>query len=401
MPFPDPIHISKNSFQEVVVTAVGVISPLGRNYREAVASLREGRDCAAPVTQFDVSKCRCHTAAQIPDDWLEDGRDTRNRIHRASRMMVMAVRELLAQDPAFLPEMMIAGTTSGGMSFGEDFFRSLLKHSPGIHTASLLANYSPQKMVQDALSAADFRIPSQIIANACASGSNAIGHAFNLIRRGKFQRVICGGFDAISELVFVGFDSLQASTPGRCSPFDKDRTGLVLGEGAALLALESRESAERRGASILGKVTGYGISTDNFHLTQPHPSGIGPRLAMERALASAGRQKVDYINAHGTATTFNDATEGIAICELFEDGVPVSSTKSMMGHSLGAAGAIEAVISLIALREQFLPPNINFNQSDLPLKIVANHSRPASIQSVLSNSFGFGGTNAALVLEKA
>ena len=168
------------------------------------------------------------------------------------------------------------------------------------------------------------------------------------------------------------------------------------------MALESRQSAESRGATILGKVTGYGISTDNFHLTQPHPSGIGPRLAMERALAVAGRNRVDYINAHGTATTFNDATEGVAIAELFGQNLPVSSTKSMMGHSLGAAGSIEAVISLIALREQFLPPNINFNSTEIPIDIVANQFRPAgNIQSVLSNSFGFGGTNASLVLERA
>src|SRR5581483_7806276 len=199
---------------------------------------------------------------------------------------------------------------------------------------------------------------AQIIANACASGTNAIGHAFSLVASGKYERVLCGGYDAISELVFVGFDSLQAATQEKIRPFDKARTGLVLGEGAALIALEAFDEAVSRGANILAKVTGYGISTDNYHLTQPHPSGIGPRQAMERALASAGRKAsdVDYINAHGTATQFNDATEGAAIEQLFsERRTPVSSTKSMMGHALGAAGAIEAVISLLALQRQFLP----------------------------------------------
>jgi 3-oxoacyl-[acyl-carrier-protein] synthase II len=154
--------------------------------------------------------------------------------------------------------------------------------------------------------------PSQIIANACASGSNAIGHAFALIRAGKQQRILCGGYDAISELVFVGFDTLQASTADKIRPFDKGRTGLVLGEGAAILALEEWESARRRGAEILAEVTGYGISTDNHHLTQPHPSGIGPRLAMERALQSARLEAraVDYINAHGTATAFTTPRKG-------------------------------------------------------------------------------------------
>jgi len=396
VPNPSPTSIPEKA--EVLITAVGMVSPLGRNYQETVSSLKAGRDCSSPITRFDVGKCRCQTAAQIPEEWLED----RKRLHRASQMTIAAIRELVSGDPDFRPEMLIAGTTSGGMSFGEDFFRAILQRTSQRRSPSLLSNYSPQKMVSDALSSVGFRVPSQIIANACASGTKAIGHGFDLIRRGKFQRIICGGFDAISELVFVGFDSLQASTPGKCSPFDKERTGLILGEGAAWLALESRQSAESRGATILGKVTGYGISTDNFHLTQPHPSGIGPRLAMERALAVAGRQGVDYINAHGTATTFNDATEGVAIAELFGQDLPVSSTKSMMGHSLGAAGAIEAVISLMALRERFLPPNINFNSSDLPIDIVANQFRPAEhLRSVLSNSFGFGGTNASLVLERA
>jgi 3-oxoacyl-[acyl-carrier-protein] synthase II len=205
-------------------------------------------------------------------------------------------------------------------------------------------------------------------------------------------------------MVFVGFDSLQASTPERIRPFDKSRTGLVLGEGAALFALEELESAKERGAPILAEITGYGISTDNHHLTQPHPSGIGPRQAMERALADAHREpgEVDYINAHGTATIFNDATEGTAIAELFGDRVPVSSTKSMMGHALGAAGAIEAAFSVLALQHQFLPPNIHLQECDPAwrLNIVANASREARLRCVVSNSFGFGGTNATIVLEK-
>jgi 3-oxoacyl-[acyl-carrier-protein] synthase II len=206
-------------------------------------------------------------------------------------------------------------------------------------------------------------------------------------------------------MVFRGFDSLQASTPEKIRPFDAARTGLVLGEGAALFALEDCGHARARGARILGFVTGYGISTDTHHITQPHPSGIGPRLAMERALASAGcgAESVDYINAHGTATTFNDATEGLAIAQMFGNRVPVSSTKSMMGHALGGAGAIEAVISLLAIREGLLPPNINFNACDpaWDLRIVANRCGSAALHRVLSNSFGFGGTNASLVIESA
>jgi 3-oxoacyl-[acyl-carrier-protein] synthase II len=216
---------------------------------------------------------------------------------------------------------------------------------------------------------------------------------------------LCGGYDAISELVFVGFDALQASTPEKIRPFDKNRTGLVLGEGAALLALEAWGDAEQRGAPILAKITGYGISTDNHHLTQPHPSGIGPRQAMERALKSAGRSpgEIDYINAHGTATPFNDATEGAAIAQIFGNQTPLSSTKSMMGHSLGAAGAIEAAVCLLALQHQFMPPNINLIERDpqWDLDVVANTARDGKLNCVISNSFGFGGTNATIVLEKA
>jgi 3-oxoacyl-[acyl-carrier-protein] synthase II len=286
------------------------------------------------------------------------------------------------------------------MTFGEEYYRALHDRATMRRAASLIANYTPQKAVMDAQDALGISAPCQVIANACASGTNAIGHAFECVRSGKYRRVLTGGYDALSELVYVGFDSLQAATPDKCRPFDAGRTGLVLGEGAAVLALENFADAEARGANILAEVVGYGLSTDNHHLTQPNPSGSGARVAMERALASAdlAPSDVDYINAHGTATPFNDAAEGKAIAELFGR-VPVSSTKSAMGHSLGAAGAIEAVISLLAMREQLLPANLNFRSSDpsLDLDIVANAPRPATIRTALSNSFGFGGTNASVI----
>ena len=389
----------------VAIVGAGIVSPLGRGLDATAQGLRDGADCVGQVTAFDVASARCHSAGQVPDAWLEDLRDTRKRrrFHRASLMMIAAIREVRAMDPLFAPEHFVVGATGGGMTFGEAFYRSLPERVADRRRAAWLANYNPQKPVLDAQEEGGFRIPSAIIANACASGSNAIGYAFELIRSGRRNAVLCGGYDCISELVFRGFDALQASTPEKIRPFDAGRTGLVLGEGAALLALENAERALARGARILGFVTGYGISTDTYHITQPHPSGIGPKMAMERALASAGcaAEDVDYINAHGTATTFNDATEGLAIAQLFGNRVPMSSTKSMMGHALGGAGAIEAVFSLIAIREGFLPPNINFNACDpaWDLQIVANHSRPAALRRVVSNSFGFGGTNASLVIE--
>ena len=391
----------------VAIVAAGVVSPLGFGLKETLHSLRSATDCVSAVSRFDVSHCRCKTAAQIPDQRLlvyrQKGRKNA-RLHRASHMMTTALAELLEGDQEFKPEVTVIGTTSGGMSFGEDYYRALHRHEHLRRSAEWIANYPPQKPVLDAQNAFGISTPCFVIANACASGTNAIGRAFECIQSGKYERVLTGGYDALSELVFVGFDSLQAATPEKCRPFDRDRTGMVIGEGAALLALENLESARKRKATILAEIIGYGISTDNHHLTQPDPSGSGPRRAMEQALQSAGcaPERVDYINAHGTATPFNDAAEGKAISELFGR-VPVSSTKSMIGHSLGAAGAIEAVICLLALQSQFLPPNINFRtpDPDLDLNIVANESRNAKIDIVLSNSFGFGGTNASVLIQKA
>jgi len=388
--------------RRVAIVADGIVSPLGFGLTETLQSLQQGRDCVTPVSTFSVEKTRCKTAAQIDDGRLLSNANRRRRerrLHRASYMVMTALAELLEHAPDFEPEIAIVGTTSGGMSFGENFYRALEKG--GACSAALIANYPPQKQIVDAMEKFGINVPAQVIANACASGTNAIGHAFNAIRTGRYQRILAGGYDALSELVFVGFDSLQAATPEKCRPFDSNRSGMVLGEGAALFALEEFESARRRGAEILGEIVGYGISTDNHHLTQPNPDGSGPRRAMEQALAQAELKpkQVGYINAHGTATVLNDTAEGKAIMELFGE-VPVSSTKSMMGHSLGAAGAIEAVVSLLALQHQFLPPNINFREAELSLNIVANQPRDAQFDCAVSNSFGFGGTNATIVLRK-
>jgi len=380
---------------------MGIVSPIGNGLAATVDSLRGGRPGIGPVTSFDVSQSRSKTAGLVKD--LREPKNRREaRWHRASLMMAAALEELREADGAFVPEACVIGTTSGGMTFGEDFFRGRKTGNGSDRDAQWIANYPPQKAVLDTLDLAKWNVPVEIIANACASGTNAVGRAMSMIRHGLCRRVLCGGYDVISELVFMGFDCLQASTDELCRPFDKDRTGLVLGEGAALLALENRDDAMARGADIVCEISGYGISTDNHHLTQPHPSGIGPRMAMERALAVAGREAaaVDYVNAHGTATVFNDGSEGAAITELCP-GVAVSSTKALTGHTLGAAGAIEAVFCGLAIREGFLPPNGNFREADpaWQMDIVANVSREKALRCVLSNSFGFGGTNASIVME--
>jgi 3-oxoacyl-[acyl-carrier-protein] synthase II len=393
--------------RRVFVTGMGVVSPLGPDVPETERALLAGKDAVSEVTLFDVSKTRCKTAGQVEDAWLSEAvpRSRKaSRLHRSARMVTLALREALNGAGAARPERLMIATSSGGMSNGETYYREALRSVSRRRFAEYVGNYTPQKPVLDALEAVGLRVPVQILTNACSSGANAIGHAFELVRGGLCGCVLCGGYDPLAELVFVGFDSLQASTPEKIRPFDRGRTGLVLGEGAALLVLEDEMSALARGVEPLAELVGYGAATDTFHLTQPDPSGIGIKLAMERALATAraGPGEIDYINCHGTATALNDATEGAAISALFPHRVAASSTKSMMGHALGGAGAIEAAVCVLALRRQFLPPNLHFREPDpgWTFEIVANEARPAAVEYALSNSIGFGGVNASLLFRR-
>jgi len=394
--------------RRVFVTGMGVVSPLGPNVPETERALLAGKDAVSEVTLFDVSRTRCKTAGQVEGAWLSEAvpRSRKaNRLHRSARMVTLALREALnGAGAAVRPERLVIATSSGGMSNGETYYRETLRSGSRRRFAEYVANYTPQKPVLDALEAVGLRLPVQILTNACSSGANAVGHAFELVRSGLCGCVLCGGYDPLAELVFVGFDSLQASTPEMIRPFDRGRTGLVLGEGAAVLVLEDETSALARGAEPLAELVGYGAATDTFHLTQPDPSGIGIKLAMERALDTAGVDpgEIGYINCHGTATALNDATEGAAISALFPHRVAASSTKSMMGHALGGAGAIEAAVCVLALRGQFLPPNLHFREPDpgWTFEVVANEARPAAVEYALSNSIGFGGVNASLLFRR-
>src|SRR6185503_9444043 len=246
----------------------------------------------------------------------------------------------------------VLGTTSGGMRMGEEYFRQAMAPEASFRgQASRAIQYQPQRQGLDLAQALGFRGPQTIIANACASGANAIGHTCHLIRQGRAERVLTGGYDALSHLVFSGFDSLQALSPTVCRPFDAQRDGLALGEGAAILALETLERARGRGARILGEICGYGATTDVHHLTQPHPQGVAALASMRAACAAAGvgPREIGYVNAHGTGTPLNDSAEAAAINEwagALGAQVAVSSTKASIGHLLGAAGAVEAVVCL-------------------------------------------------------
>jgi len=385
-----------------VISAMGCISPMGSNAAATRQSLRDGRDGVREVDLFSTARFRCHRAGHVPEDF--EGRAATICLKsrgwpRAAKLVLIAISEALDRRPDFQPDVVIAGTTSGGMDFGEQFFRGFESGLSAITARQLTRGYVPHQPVIDVLEHFGIAAPIRVISNACASGTNAIGVAANLVRRGQAERVLALGFDALAELVFAGFDALQASTSETCRPFDSGRSGLVLGEGAAAFCIERGDEVPDN--LILAGVAGYGCANDNFHLTKPDPSGIGPRLSMERALTDAGWDagSLDYLNAHGTGTPFNDASEAEAIRAVCPE-VPFSSTKAMTGHALGAAGAIEAAFCLHAMGGEFLPPNIHLQSPMSGLNIVANESRPASVRRVISNSFGFGGSNASILFEK-
>ncbi len=331
------------------------------------------------------------------------------RLNRAARLLLLAAHEAWSQSgwtpSGGLP--VVLGTTSGEMCLGQEYLRQAL-HSPHCFKgqAARVTHYLVQQQGVNLCNALGIAGSLTTISNACASGANAIGHAWEMVRQGRAEKVLTGGYDALCHLTFAGFDSLQALSPSPCRPFDASRDGLSLGEGAAVLALESLGRAQGRGAEILGEIIGYGASTDTYHLTQPHPEGNAALAAMKAACASAGvtPEQIDYVNAHGTATPQNDAAEAAAINAWAGPRaatLPVSSTKAGVGHLLGAAGAVEAAVCLMALRGQWLPPQTSLKAPDPACRFqIVRQPADAKIKTVLSNSFGFGGANATLIFRR-
>jgi 3-oxoacyl-[acyl-carrier-protein] synthase II len=293
------------------------------------------------------------------------------------------------------------------MGFGEDFVRRVLAGKRS-HLFSQVSRYLPQQQVLDLQQALGFSGHSVIVANACASGANAIGHAADLIHSGAADCVLTGGFEALTELVFVGFDCLQATTTDRCRPFDLHRSGLLIGEAAAFLVLESAEHAARRGVAPICDLSGYGHTTDFFHLTQPQPEGTALIAVMQAATQQARIDpgEVGYINAHGTATPVNDGVEAKAYGAFLGAALGptrISSTKAAIGHTLGAAGAVEAIFAIEALRSGCLPPQLNV-QSPIPemaAALVGEKESSTAMRHVMSVNLGFGGSNAALVFSRS
>ncbi len=408
--------------KRVALTGLGVVSPIGTGKDALWNAMMEGRSGVRRITAFDPAPFECQIAAEVrdfdPAAFLDKKEVRRN--DRCVQFAVAATR--IALDDAGLqitPQNrddigVVIGSGSGGALTWEDQHRILLERGPG----RVSPFFVPMMMLNGASGVVGIHVgargPNFAVASACATGGHAIGEAFRMIQRGDAVAMLCGGTEAsISPLSVAGFCSMKAMStrndePARAvRPFDLHRDGFVMGEGAGMVALEEWEHARRRDARIYAELVGYGMSADAFHITQPDPEGEGAALAMQRALRDAGVEpaEVGYINAHGTSTPYNDKCETLAIKRVFGPAaarVAVSSTKSMTGHLLGAAGGVELIVCALAIERQTLPPTINYEvpDPDCDLDYVPNTPRRASVDVAMSNAFGFGGHNAILIVRK-
>jgi 3-oxoacyl-[acyl-carrier-protein] synthase II len=408
--------------RRVVITGVGVVSPLGTGVEKNWQALMEGRSGVGLVTRFDVSDFPTRIAGEVKDFTPEDFMEKKDVKKMDPFIQYAVAAAKMAMDESRLPitpeneDMVgvIVGVGIGGLTSIEEYHKLFLdtrlkKVSP-FFIPKLIANLAPgQISIRYGAKGINYTPTS-----ACSSGAHAIGEAFRLIRLGEQDAMIAGGAEAaLTPLGLGGFIALKAvssrnDAPEKASrPFDKNRDGFVMSEGAGVVILEELGMAKRRGAKIYAEVVGYGANSDAYHMTAPSPEGEGAVRCIRMALRSGDidPHEVDYINAHGTSTPYNDATETQAIKRVFGEHaarIAVSSTKSMTGHLLGAAGGVEAVYSVLAVDRGVLPPTINYEEPDpeCDLDYVPNTARQASVRVALSNSFGFGGTNACLAFRK-
>ena len=408
--------------RRVVVTGVGVISPLGTGIEKNWTALINGQSGIGPITRFDASDFPVKIAGEVRDFNVEDCVDKKESrkmdlfIHYALGAAKMALDDSGLAITAANAERVgvVVGSGMGGLPAIERYHSAMMegsyrKISPFFIPMSII-NLAPGQI--SIMTGA--KGPNISPVSACATGTHAIGDAFRMIQRGDADAVIAGGCEStVCPLGVGGFAVMKAlsdrnDAPQAASrPFEKNRDGFVLAEGAGIVVLEEYESARQRGARIYGEVAGYGLTGDAYHLTAPAPEGEGAARCMSMALSTAGvnPEEVDYINAHGTSTHFNDLNETLAIKTVFgahASKLLVSSTKSMTGHLLGAAGGVEAVYSLLAMTRGVVPPTINYDEPDpeCDLDYVPNQARQAAVRIALSNSFGFGGTNATLLFRK-
>ena len=409
------------SKRRVVITGMGALTPLGLTARESWQAVKDGVCGIAPITQFDASAQKVQLAAEVtgfvPENYL--GKPEAKRMGRFTQMAVVAAREAVA-DAAFTLEEaeadrcgVIVSSGIGGLSITEAEHdrgkeRGWDRVSP-FYIPTGICNMAAGMVAIDT----GFRGMCSCPVTACAGGTNAVGDAFHYIRDGYAEVMLCGGTESsLTPLAVGGFTSMKAlcqnEDPARASiPFDAERSGFVMGEGAGILLLEELEHARARGAKIYAEVVGYGATCDAYHMTAPRPDGSGGAKAMVMALADGcvTAEEVGYINAHGTSTPLNDAGETAAVKAVFGEHayrLAISSTKSMTGHMLGAAGAVEAIFTALSLRDGYLPATIHYQVPDpaCDLDVVPGQGRSADIRYALSNSLGFGGHNGTLLLKK-
>lgn len=408
--------------KRVVVTGLGCVSPVGLTVQETWEALLAGKSGAGPITHFDASQHKTRFAAEVKgfDPVARFGPREARKMDRFVQFSIAAAEEALEQACLKINETnrdrvgIIIGTGIGGISTMLDTYDLYLQRGPervGPFLIPMMISDSAAGILAIRTGA---RGPNMALATACATGTNAAGEAAAMIRRGAADIMLAGSSEAaIVPLAMAGLNAMTALStrnddPQRASrPFDRDRDGFLMAEGAGMLVLESLESAQARGARVLCEFSGYGASDDAYHISAPVENGAGAALAMRLALEDAGLRPEDigYINAHGTSTRLNDKSETAAVKAVFGEAayrVPISSTKSMTGHLLGASGSLEAVVSSRVLSEKILPPTINYENPDpeCDLDYVPNQARPAQPHHVMSNSFGFGGHNATLILSR-
>jgi 3-oxoacyl-[acyl-carrier-protein] synthase II len=398
--------------ERVVITGLGTINAIAGSVPEFYGALRNGVCGIGPVTVFDTTDFKTHTGGEIkrfiPQEMIPPEFSIK-RMSRSDIMAMAAAMEALKTAGLFpVPDGLpadigvVIGGGAGGMLEGEEAYRDYLK-GKGV-CFSRFSSFCCASSADHVASTLGLMGPKTTFMTACSSGATAMGYARDLIRSGMAKVVIAGGTEPLSRITYATFNALGAVDPEFCKPFDKNRRGISLGEGAGFLIFESLNHALNRGAPIQGEILGYGVSCDAHHMTAPDPQASGAVRCMRTALQDAGvcPDRVDYINAHGTATPANDRMETRGIKEVFgkqAHQIPVSSTKSMMGHTLGAAGAIEGVVSVLGIAQRFIPPTIHLTEPDpeCDLDYVVEGSRAAEVNIVLSNSFAFGGNNTSVV----
>ena len=401
--------------KRVVITGVGVVSPIGSGKDSFWTALLAGKCGIGPVTFFDTSAYPVHIGAEVRD--FEPGPYFRrldpSGICRASQMAVAAARMALVDAGLeSLPDNrrrvgVSMGTTSGEAECIEQY-NDARKESGDLGKAGpALAAYPSHMIPRHVANEFDVHGPCVMIPAACAAGNFAIGYGLDAIRMGRADIMLSGGADRFTRIPYTGVARLGAIAPERCQPFDRNRKGMVPGEGAAVIVLERREAALARGARIYAEILGYGVSCDSHHMTAAHPQGDGAIRAMQAAMRESGVtiEDIDYISAHGTGTPTNDRVEAMAVRTLFGERagkVPMSSIKSMLGHTMGAASAIEAVACALALSTGWIPPTINHEMpdDDCTLDFVPNKARETAPRVLLNNAYAFGGNNASLCLQR-